>query len=221
MKILVIEDEHLIAQSLKKGLEQEKYAVDVAFTGTDGYDLASSEEYDIILLDLMLPGMDGTTICQKLRQNNNHTPILMLTAKSQIEDKVSGLDCGADDYLSKPFSFEELLARVRALTRRPRHVISSTVSVGKLSLDTITYKVILNKKEIKLSSREFTLLEYLMRNVGVTLTKEKIISRLWNYDEEVLPNTVEVYIRNLRQKIGKDYIETLRGFGYRFLNKNV
>lgn len=221
MKILVIEDEHLIAQSLKKGLEQEKYAVDVAFTGIDGYDLASSEEYDIILLDLMLPGIDGLTICKKLRQNNIHTPILMLTAKSQIEDKIGGLNCGADDYLSKPFSFEELLARVRALARRPKDVVISTLTINNLTLNTTNFKVTLNNKEIKLSSREFTLLEYLMRNVGVTLTKEKIISRLWNYDDEVLPNTVEVYIRNLRQKIGKDYIETLRGFGYRFLNKNV
>lgn len=221
MKILVVEDEHLIAQSLKKGLEQEKYTVDVAYTGTDGYDLASSEDYNLILLDLMLPGIDGLTICKKLRQNNIHTPILMLTAKSQTEDKISGLNCGADDYLAKPFSFEELLARVRALIRRPQTISNSQLTVGNLSLDTLTFKVLLNKKEIKLSSREFTLLEFLMRNVGITLTKEKIISRLWNYDAEVLPNTVEVYVRNLRQKIGKNYIETLRGFGYRFVNKNV
>jgi DNA-binding response OmpR family regulator len=221
MKILVVEDEHLIAQSLKKGLEQEKFVVDVAFTGTEGYDLASSEEYDIILLDLMLPGIDGVTICQKLRQNNNHTPILILTAKSQTEDKVNGLNCGADDYLTKPFSFEELLARIRALVRRPKDVVSSIIQIDKLSLDTINFKVTINKKEIKLSAREFSLLEYLMRNVNVTLSKEKIISRLWNYDEEVLPNTVEVYIRNLRQKIGKNYIETLRGFGYRFKISNV
>lgn len=221
MKILVVEDEHLIAQSLKKGLEQEKYAIDLAYTGTDGYDLASSEDYDVILLDLMLPGMDGITLCQKLRADGKHTPILMLTAKSQTDDKITGLDCGADDYLTKPFSFEELLSRIRALVRRPKDIVTSVLIVGKLSLDTINFKVLLNNREIKLSSREFTLLEFLMRNVNVTLTKEKIISRLWNYDEEVMPNTIEVYIRNLRQKIGSNFIETLRGFGYRFVNNHV
>ncbi|MFA7301694.1 MAG: response regulator transcription factor [Candidatus Shapirobacteria bacterium] len=221
MKILVVEDEHQIAQSLKKGLEQEKYTVDLAFTGTDGYDLASSDDYSLIILDLMLPGIDGLTICQKLRSNNIHTPILILTARGLTEDKITLLNTGADDYLTKPFSFEELLARIRALIRRPKDIITSIVSVGNLSLDTVNFKVTLNKQEIKLSSREFTLLEFLMRNAGVVLTKEKIISRLWDYDSEVLPNTVEVYIRNLRQKIGKNYIETLRGFGYRLANKNV
>jgi len=190
----------------------------MAFTGTEGYDLASAEEYDLILLDLMLPGMDGLTICQKLRKNNNHTPILMLTARSQVEDKVTGLNYGADDYLAKPFSFEELLARIRVLIRRPKEISTSVLTVGNLSLDAVKFQVMLDNREIKLSSREFTLLEYLMQNAGVTLTKEKIISRLWDYDSEVLPNTVEVYIRNLRSKIGKVYIETLRGFGYKFQN---
>jgi len=221
MKILVVEDEHQIAQSIKKGLEQENYAVDVAYTGTDGYDLASAEDYNLILLDLMLPGIDGLTICKKLRSSQNHTPILMLTARSQVEDKVVGLDSGADDYLSKPFAFEELLARVRALVRRPQEIATSVLSVGNLSLDTQNFKVTLNNYEIKLSSREFSLLEYLMRNAGVTVTKEKIISRLWNYDEEVLPNTVEVYVRNIRQKIGSNFIETIRGFGYRLKSTNV
>lgn len=215
MKILVVEDEHLIAQSLKKGLEQEKFTVDVTFTGTDGYDLASTQDYDLLLLDLMLPGMDGITVCQKLRQSNNHIPILMLTAKGQTEDKITGLNCGADDYLTKPFAFEELLARIRALIRRPKEISTSILTVGKLSLDAVKFQVMLDNKEVKLSSREFTLLEYLMRNARVTLSKEKIISHLWNYDSDVLPNTVEVYIRNLRQKIGPDFIETLRGFGYR------
>lgn len=221
MKVLVVEDEHLIAQSLKKGLEQEKYTVDIAYTGTNGYDLASTQDYDVILLDLMLPGIDGLTICKKLRENRNHTPVLMLTAKTQIEDKITGFNSGADDYLGKPFSFEELLARIRALTRRPKDIATHIITVKNLSLDTNSFKVILNKKEIKLSSREFTLLEYLMRNAGIIQTKEKIISRLWNYDNDILPNTVEVYIRNLRQKIGRSYIETLRGFGYKFVNENV
>lgn len=215
MRILVVEDEHRIANTIKKGLEQERYAVDVAYTGPDGLDLAQTEEYDTIVLDLMLPGMDGLQICKKLRTEGNHTPILMLTARSQIQDKVGGLNSGADDYLTKPFSFEELVARIRALTRRPRKTLDTVLSVGDLNLDTNGFSVSIKNKQIKLSNKEFSLLEFLMRHVDKTVSKEQIITHVWNYDADILPNTVEVNIRNLRHKIGEDLIETVRGFGYK------
>lgn len=221
MRILVIEDEHRIANTIKKGLEQETYAVDVAYTGPDGYDLASTEDYDCMILDLMLPEMDGLTICKELRKNKIHTPILMLTAKGQIQDKVQGLDAGADDYLTKPFSFEELLARIRALIRRPKTTLNERLTVQDLHLDTKEYKVERAGKHIQLSSKEFSLLEYLMRNANSILTKDQIIGHVWDYDADILPNTVEVYIRNLRNKIDlpfknkKPLIQTVRGFGYK------
>jgi DNA-binding response OmpR family regulator len=218
MRILVVEDEHRIAQTLKKGLEQERFAVDIVFDGTEGLDMATTESYDLYILDLMLPGIDGVTLCRKIRENGIHTPILMLTAKSQIQDKVSGLDSGADDYLTKPFSFEELLARIRALIRRPQTRVDTIVTVGDLTLNPKTYVIERNGKRIELSSREFALLEYLMRNTGVVLTKEQIISHVWNYDANILPNTIEVYIRNLRNKVGRDLIQTVRGFGYKMGN---
>lgn len=214
MRLLVVEDEHRIANSIKKGLEQDKYAVDVAYTGTDGFDLAISEEYDLIILDLMLPGMDGIQICKKLRELNNHTPILMLTARGQIQDKVTGLDSGADDYLTKPFSFDELVARVRALTRRPKNSLGTVLTSGNIKLNTNEFKVTVSGAEVLLSSKEFALLEYLMRHQGKVLTKEQIINHVWDYDAEILPNTVEVNIRNLRKKIGQNAIKTQRGFGY-------
>lgn len=219
MKILVVEDEHRIANTLKKGLELERYIVDVAYTGDEGYDMATSEDYDILILDRMLPGMDGMIMCQKLREQNDHVPILMLTAKSQTEDKIDGLDVGADDYMTKPFSFEELLARIRALSRRPKQVVESILTVDDLSLDPKLYTVTRGGKEITLSSKEFSLLEYLMRHPNTILTKQQIIRNGWDYDADVLPNTVEVYIRNLRQKIDKPFktqlIHTVRGFGYK------
>ncbi len=221
MRILVIEDEHKIANSIKKGLEQESYAVDVAFEGQRGFDLASSEEYDLIILDLLLPNIDGLTICRNLRQKNIHTQIIMLTAKGQISDKVAGLDAGADDYLTKPFAFEELLARVRALTRRPKESTGSILSCEDLTLNTLTYQVKRGDGIIKVSSKEYALLEYLMRHKNQVLTKEQIIAHIWNYDADVLPNTVEVYIGYLRNKIDRSFsdkpalIQTARGFGYK------
>jgi len=221
MRILVIEDEHKIANSIKKGLEQELYVVDVAFTGLEGYDLASAEEYDLIILDLMLPGMSGVQICQKLRADNIHTLVLMLTAKGQTEDKVGGLNAGADDYLTKPFAFEELLARVQALTRRPRQSIGSVLKFEGLSLNTITYEVARDDQLIQLSSKEYSLLEYFLRHPKQILTKDQIINHVWEYDSDVLPNTVEVYIGYLRSKIDKPFkdkpslIQTVRGFGYK------
>lgn len=212
----MVEDEHKIANSIKKGLEQESYAVDVAYTGNDGYDLAASESYDLLILDVMLPEVSGVEICQKLRASNVHTPILMLTARGQISDKVEGLNSGADDYLTKPFAFEELLARVKALGRRPKNSTGSVYKVSDLTLNTISYEVFRGGKKINLSSKEFAFLEYLMRNVNQVLSKEQIIEHVWDYDSDVLPNTVEVFIGYLRNKIGKpDLIKTVRGFGYK------
>jgi DNA-binding response OmpR family regulator len=220
MRILVVEDEHKIAAAIKKGLEQEAFSVDVAYTGTDGYDMASIEAYDLIVLDLMLPGMSGMEVCSKLRKENIHTPILILTAKSELEDKILGLNSGADDYLTKPFAFEELLARIRALLRRPQEAINTILSCGDLTLNTLTFNVMRGNKEISLSKKEFALLEYLMRNQNKTLTKEQIASHVWDYESDILPNTVEQYIGYLRTKIDKAFatheqlIQTIRGFGY-------
>lgn len=221
MRVLVVEDEHKIANSIKKGLEQETFAVDVVYTGADGFDMASTEDYNVIILDILLPGMNGIEICQKLREQNIHTPILILTAKGQLEDKVNGLNAGADDYLAKPFAFEELVARVRALTRRPQESLGSTLKVGDLSLNTLTFEVKRGEKGIDLSSKEYALIDYLMRHPNQIITKDQIISHIWNYEADILPNTVEVYIGYLRKKIDnpfpdkKPLIQTVRGFGYR------
>lgn len=224
MRILVIEDEHRIAQSIKKGLELEKMVVDIAFDGINGFDQAINEEYDLIVLDLMLPGMSGWDICSQLRKNKNETPILMLTARGQVEDKIEGFSRGADDYLTKPFAFEELVARIRALTRRPKKIVEEILTVEDLSLNKDSFEVKRNHKIIKLSSKEFALLEFLMRHPGQILSKTQIINHVWNYETDILPNTVEVYIRNLRNKIDRDYsfplIQTIRGFGYK-IAKNV
>lgn len=221
MRILIVEDEHRIAQAMKKGLEQELYAVDVVYTGDDGYDMASTEEYDLIILDRLLPEMDGIEICAKLRKEQIHIPIIMLTAKGQIHDKVEGLNSGADDYMTKPFAFVELLARVRALTRRKKSEVRPVLSVDGLTLDTTTYEVRREGKLIQLSNKEYSLLEYFMRNPNMVLTKDQIIGHVWNYDADILPNTVEVYMRNLRNKIdlpfkkSKPLLNTVRGFGYK------
>ena len=221
MKVLVIEDEYKIANSIKKGLEQESLAVDIAYNGKDGFDLASSENFEVIILDLMLPDMDGIEICRNLRAGAVHTPILILTAKGQLEDKVKGLNSGADDYLVKPFAFSELLARVKALARRPKDSLGTVLGLDNLTLDTVSYKVERAGKGIRLSRREFALLEYLLRHPNMVLTKDQIINNVWEYDAEVLPNTVEVYIGYLRNKIDEPFsqspalIHTVRGFGYR------
>ncbi len=222
MRILIIEDEKRLADSIKKGLEQESYAADVSYEGTDGMGMALIQDYDLIILDLMLPGMDGMEICRKLRTEENiQSSILMLTARGQIKDRVEGLNCGADDYLTKPFAFEELLARIKALSRRPRKSLGAVLTADDLTLDTVTYKVKRAGRTIKLSKTEYALLEFLLKNKSMVLTKNQIIGNVWNYDADVLPNTVEVYIRYLRNKIEKPFrwkkplIETIRGFGYR------
>jgi len=221
MRILVVEDEHRIAHSLQKGLEQERFAVDVAYTGNEGYDLASTEDYDVIILDVMLPGMDGMSICSELRKNKIHTPILLLTAKSQIGEKVNGLNLGADDYLTKPFSFDELLARVRALLRRKGTTVNTTLIIDNLTMDVAKFEVNRAGVPISLTSKEFSLLEFLLNKKNQIVTKDQIIQHVWNFDADVLPNTVEVYVKKLRDKIDvafrekKQLIKTVRGFGYK------
>lgn len=222
MRILVIEDEHKIANAIKKGLEQEAFSVDLAYDGEAGFDLAATEDYDVIILDLLLPKMAGLKICQKLRKEENiHTPIIMLTAKGQLDDKVNGLNAGADDYLVKPFAFAELLARIRALSRRPRQTLSPKLQVGDLTLDTLNFQVKRGNRTLNLSKKEFALLEYLIRHKEEILTKEQIISHVWDYEADILPNTVEVYIGYLRKKIDRPFknktplIQTVRGFGYK------
>lgn len=224
MRILVVEDEHKIANAIKQGLVQEKYAVDVEYDGDAGLGAALNEPYDLMIIDRMLPGsVEGVDICREVRAKNIHSPILLLTAKDQVRDRVTGLNAGADDYLIKPFSFEELLARVRALLRRPHDTKGTQLTVDDLALDTISYRVSRAGKLINLSAKEFALLEYLMRNAGQVLSKDSIIAHVWDFDADILPNTVEVYIGYLRNKVDKPFkkaglIHTLRGFGYRLGN---
>jgi len=213
MRILVVEDEYKIANSIKKGLEMEGYAVDVAYDGQSGLDLAMDSGIDLIVLDLMLPGIDGMSICKSLRNEKIHTPILMLTAKGQVGDRVNGLNAGADDYLVKPFAFEELLARIRALCRRPKDNTGTVLNMGNISLDTIKLIVKVSDKIINLSKTEFSLLEYFLRHKDMVLSKDKIIEHVWNFDADILPNTVEAYVGSLRKK--KIPIKTIRGFGYK------
>lgn len=225
MRLLVIEDDHKIANAVKKGLEQESFAVDISFDGRDGLASAMTTDYDLIVLDRMLPETDGIKICRALRKEGKHTPIIMLTAKDKIEDRVEGLNAGADDYLIKPFAFEELLARIRALLRRPTNTHENILRFQDLTLSTSTFEVKRGKVKINLSNKEFALLEYLMRNPKRILTKDNIIAHVWDYDADILPNTVEVYIGYLRNKIDKPFknepelIKTVRGFGYKLEQK--
>lgn len=220
MRILVVEDEHKIARAIKEGLEQESYAVDVAYDGEEGLNTALNDEYDLIVLDVMMPKLSGLEVCQQMRDAGNHTPILMLTAKDQNRDIVQGLNTGADDYLAKPFSFEVLLARIKALLRRPHDKLGEVLKVEGLSLDTMKKEVMRDGKAISLSSKEYALLEFLMRNEDRVLSKNNIITHVWNFDADILPNTVEVFIAYLRAKVDKPFkgpalIQTVRGFGYR------
>lgn len=220
MRVLIIEDEHKIAGALKKALEQESYAVDVSYDGDDGYAMATTEPYDVAIIDRMIPGQyDGLGVVKAMRDAKIHTPVLLLTAMSNVRDRAKGLDSGADDYLIKPFALEELLARVRALLRRPAQQQSTLLTVGDLTLDTLSFVVKRAGDEINLTSKEFALLEYLMRNAGRPISKDVIISHVWDYDSDILPNTVEVYIKYLRTKIDTPYktdlIHTIRGFGYK------
>lgn len=220
MRVLVVEDEHKIARALKKALEQETYAVDVAYDGDEGYAMATTEPYDIAIIDRMIPGKyDGVGIVKAMREAKVHTPVIFLSALGSVAERTAGLDAGADDYLVKPFALEELLARVRALLRRPTEQQSTILKAGDLTLNTVTYSVERAGKPIQLTSKEFALLEYMLRNPGRPLSKDVIISHVWDYDADILPNTVEVYIKYLRNKVDAPFksslIQTVRGFGYK------
>ncbi|HVV26017.1 MAG TPA: response regulator transcription factor [Candidatus Saccharimonadales bacterium] len=222
MRILVIEDEPKIAQAVKQGLELKGYAVDMVHDADDGLSYATDPDYDAIVLDRMLPGsMDGVELCRKLRADGVSTPIIMLTARGTIGDRVEGLNGGADDYLVKPFSFDELTARVRALLRRPKAQVGTSLQVGDLQLDTANYEVKRAGTPIKLSHKEFALLEYFMHHPDQVITKDMLISHVWDEAADILPNTIEVYVGYLRNKIDRPFadqkplLHTLRGFGYK------
>lgn len=224
MRVLLIEDDVTIARLLKEGLEDESYAVDVANDGSEGYRTATADDYDVIILDIMLPEMNGYEVCRALRNDGNKTPILMLTARDAERDIVEGLDTGADDYLAKPFSFDVLLARIRALLRRPNEKLEEIIQVGDLKLDPSSKRVTRASQEISLTAKEYGVLEYLMRNKGKVLSKEQIISHVWDFDADVLPNNVELFIMFLRRKINKPFksklIHTVSGFGYKLEEKS-
>jgi two-component system, OmpR family, response regulator len=222
MRILVIEDDRKIAGAIKRGLELKGFAVDAVHDSDSGLAAAGDPDYDAIVLDRMLPGgMDGVALCRKLRDDGVDTPVIMLTARGAIGDKVEGLNSGADDYLVKPFSFDELTARVRALLRRPPVQVGTKLQLEDLTLDTNNYEVRRGAKVIKLSHKEFSLLEYLMHHSGQVITKDMIISHVWDQDADILPNTIEVYIGYLRNKIDRPFpkskplLHTQRGFGYK------
>ena len=219
MRILVIEDERRLASALKRGLEAEGASVDVALNGTDGVWLARENPYDAVVADIMLPGLNGFQICGKLRDEGIWTPILMLTAKDGELDEAEALDAGADDYLTKPFSYPVLQARLRALMRRGARERPAVLAVGDLTLDPATRRCRRGLDDIELTAREFSVLEYLMRNAGDVVSKRELLDHVWDYDFEGDPNIVEVYIRYLRNKVDRPFarnsIETIRGFGYR------
>ena len=218
MRLLVIEDEKSLLKIIAKRLKEEGYSVDVVTNGRDGENYIYSTDYDCIILDIMIPIADGLTLLRRIRAKKISTPVLLLTARDSIEDRVIGLDTGADDYLIKPFSFDELLARVRALLRRRKEKLDIVLSVGDLKLDTVTREVRRGNKLIELTSKEYSILEYFLKNKNRVLTKSQIAEHVWNYDFEYNSNIVEVYIRYLRRKIDEDFknklIHTIRGGGY-------
>lgn len=220
MRILIVEDEKVLAQSIKTGLEDERFAVDVVHSGKEAYDLALFEEYDVILLDVMLSEMSGFEVCEKLRAEKVYTPIIMLTAKDTVDDKVHGLNVGADDYIVKPFSFEELLARIRSVMRRTT-IKDPILTVDSLSLNPATHIVLRNNTEIKLTAKEYALLEYFLRHPNQVLTREQIISHVWDYSEDLMSNIIDVLVKRLREKVDKAFplekplFLTIRGMGYK------
>ena len=219
MRILVVDDDRRLCAIIKRGLMEEAYAVDLAYDGEEGEYLAEVNPYDLIILDIMLPNKDGIEVCQELRAKKINTPILMLTAKDTVEDRVTGLDTGADDYLVKPFAFGELLARVRALLRREGISKSPELRVGDLTLNTLTRQVWRGQRPIELTTKEYVILEYIMSHPNVVVTRTMIEEHAWDYDFDSLSNLVDVYIRRLRRKIDTEredsLIQTVRGAGYR------
>ena len=217
MRLLIAEDDRMTADTLAKRLREEHYAVDVCYTGTDALDYAMSAEYDVAVFDIMMPGIDGIRLVERLRGAGVHMPVLLLTARDAVSDRVMGLNSGADDYMVKPFAFEELSARLRVLTRRTRQTTNLFV-LADLVVDADRRSVSRGGREIALTSREYALLEYMMRNKGHVLTREQIIEHVWSYDYEGASNMVDVYIRNLRRKIddgqGSRLIHTVRYMGY-------
>lgn len=218
MRILIVEDEKKVASFIKKGLEEEYFAVDIAYDGKEGLKLITSEEYDIIVMDIMLPYLDGISLLKEIRRRNILSPVLMLTVKDSLKDKVEGLNSGADDYLTKPFAFEELLARLRALLRRNENSKSSTLKVGDLVLDLQSHKVLRNNQEIILTPKEYSILEYLMRNTNKVISRTKLIEHVYDYHFDTETNIIDVYINKVRTKIDNNFekplIHTIRGIGY-------
>jgi len=223
VRILLVEDNRRLNNSLKMSLVDDGYAVDPAYDGEQGEELAAIYPYDAIVLDIMLPKKDGLEVCRALRRRRNNTPILLLTARDAVEERVSGLDSGADDYLVKPFAIEELRARLRALLRREASDKSGLLTVADLTMDPATHQVERSGRAVRLTAKEFALLEYFMRNAGRVITREMAESHIWSYDFQAISNVVDVYIRRLRRKIDDPFevklFETVRGVGYR-LNKN-
>ena len=219
MRILVVEDERKVASFIKHGLEEERYIVETASDGVSGLEMAMNNQFDAILLDVMLPGKDGFTILKDLREAGISTPILMLTARGTTEDRVAGLDLGADDYLPKPFSFEELAARLRSILRRSSPEKSTKITCGDLDLDTVSHLAYRFGKEIELTTKEYALLEYLMRNRNRILSRSTITQHVWKHNFDPESNIIDVYIKRLRSKIDKDnirpLIQSIRGVGYR------
>jgi len=218
MKILVVEDEKKVGAFIKKGLEEDNYTVDLAYDGEQGEELAGKESFDLIILDILMPKKDGLTLLTELRAKLDHTPVLVITAKGSVDDKVRGLDSGADDYLVKPFAIAELLARVRSLLRRGGPEKMTTLSVADLTLDLVSHKAARGKTTIELTAKEYTLLEYFMRNTNKVLSRTIISEHIWNYNFDTGTNIIDVYINHLRSKIdgesGKKLIHTVRGVGY-------
>ncbi len=220
MKLLIIEDHKKLAENIKQGLSQEGYAVDILDDGliAEKHVLVHQGEYDLIILDRLLPGKDGVSICKTWREKGMMLPVLMLTALGSVEDRVLGLDAGADDYLLKPFAFEELLARINALLRRPKQAAADILEAGDISVDLAKRSAFLKGKELSLTLKEFMILEYLMRNPDAVISRDTLYAHAWDYADESSSNTVDVHIKNLRKKLKKNgtFIKTIRGLGYKF-----
>lgn len=221
MNILVVEDEKQVATLIQKGLEEQGFCVELSHNGSEAFDLATTRQYDVIVLDIMLPGRDGLSILTNLRRNRNAVPVILLTARSELEERIEGLDLGADDYLTKPFYVEELISRIHAVARRTSGDQLSILRAGELTVNLITRDVKRQERTIRLTAREFGLLEYLMRSPGRVFTRTQIIEHVWGYDFDPNTNLVDVYIQRLRKKIrgdsDEDLLETVRGVGYRFI----